>query len=205
MFTFYGFILSSLRQLGLKKTAVKLAYFMENLDNSDMFDAAQLYLYGSRSGFTQCSECFLPILSDTEDIHKLCRDEIQRQIDEEERAWVEYEAQLAAEGAAYYAKLEQRAADQQHLDDLMDSFCTEQGCYEEGHRWDNRCLAHEYCGGCDSYPCECGSRVNSYSSQDDDECEGGCGQPSYACTCAELASLARHNADPATRGSWWVA
>ena len=40
----------------------------------------------------------------------------------------------------------------------------------------------------------------------EDECPGGCGQPDgILCVCAELDSLARHNADPETRGSWWVA
>lgn len=30
----------------------------------------------------------------------------------------------------------------------------------------------------------------------DDECPGGCGQPAYACVCAELVSLRRYNATP---------
>lgn len=33
----------------------------------------------------------------------------------------------------------------------------------------------------------------------------GCDQPEACCTCAELESLRRHNADPNTRGSYWVA
>lgn len=40
---------------------------------------------------------------------------------------------------------------------------------------------------------------------DEDECPNGCGQPTSQCSCAELASLRRHNADPATRGSHWMA
>lgn len=33
----------------------------------------------------------------------------------------------------------------------------------------------------------------------------GCDQPEACCTCAEIESLRRHNANPATRGSYWVA
>jgi cold shock CspA family protein len=41
---------------------------------------------------------------------------------------------------------------------------------------------------------------------DDDEiCEGICGQPAYACTCAETEAFREHNANPATRGSYFVA
>lgn len=32
--------------------------------------------------------------------------------------------------------------------------------------------------------------------EDDEECAGGCGQPAYACTCAELASWKRYLATP---------
>lgn len=32
----------------------------------------------------------------------------------------------------------------------------------------------------------------------------GCNQPEACCTCAEIESLRRHNADPATAGSWWT-
>lgn len=41
--------------------------------------------------------------------------------------------------------------------------------------------------------------------EDDDICPGICGQPAYACTCAETESFRRHQSDPATAGSWWVA
>jgi hypothetical protein len=41
--------------------------------------------------------------------------------------------------------------------------------------------------------------------RDDDICDGICGQPAYACTCAETESFRLHQSDPATAGSWWVA
>jgi hypothetical protein len=39
----------------------------------------------------------------------------------------------------------------------------------------------------------------------EDECEGGCGQPAYACVCAEMDSFRRFQADPNTAGSSWTA
>lgn len=44
----------------------------------------------------------------------------------------------------------------------------------------------------------------SISSGSDEECPGGCGQSERNCTCAETASWKAHNANPATRGSYWV-
>ena len=48
---------------------------------------------------------------------------------------------------------------------------------------------------------------NNFDDYDEDEdiCPGICGQPAYACTCAETESFRRHQSDPATAGSWWVA
>ncbi|HTE57781.1 MAG TPA: hypothetical protein VK694_03470 [Verrucomicrobiae bacterium] len=46
---------------------------------------------------------------------------------------------------------------------------------------------------------------DGYYDPDEDICPGICGQPAYACTCAETASLREHNANPNTRGSTWVA
>ena len=46
--------------------------------------------------------------------------------------------------------------------------------------------------------------VDDYD-EDEDICPGICGQPAYACTCAETESFRRHQSDPATAGSWWVA
>ena len=39
----------------------------------------------------------------------------------------------------------------------------------------------------------------------EEECQGGCGQPEYACTCAEMASHRAFHADPETSGSYWTA
>lgn len=65
--------------------------------------------------------------------------------------------------------------------------------------------------GCDAlshsaFICDC-LEAQSFDEPRDDEddfCDG-CNQPNYACTCAELASWRRHQADPETRGSYWVA
>jgi len=48
------------------------------------------------------------------------------------------------------------------------------------------------------------SEEDGYGQFDDaGVCDGPCGQTS--CTCAELEALGKHNADPHTRGSWFVA
>jgi len=39
----------------------------------------------------------------------------------------------------------------------------------------------------------------------DDICPGNCNQPAYSCSCAETEALRMHNANPETRGSWFVA
>jgi hypothetical protein len=41
--------------------------------------------------------------------------------------------------------------------------------------------------------------------EDTDICDGICGQPANACTCAETEAYRQHEADPDTRGSWFVA
>lgn len=46
---------------------------------------------------------------------------------------------------------------------------------------------------------------DDYDERDNDICDGICGQPAYACTCAETESFRQHQSDPATAGSWWVA
>lgn len=58
---------------------------------------------------------------------------------------------------------------------------------------------------CDCEHFEDYERPESDDYGDEEECPDGCGQPAYACTCAELESLNRHNAEPATRGSYWTA
>jgi hypothetical protein len=107
--------------------------------------------------------------------------------------------------AEYWSIQAQQEADADHLADLLADFCPEYGCYVKTYHGD-KCLVHDMpCHRCGSDPCAC---VNDDPVQDDhdeqDYCDG-CGNYGNGCVCAELASLARHNADPATRGSWWVA
>lgn len=40
---------------------------------------------------------------------------------------------------------------------------------------------------------------------EEDMCDGICGQPVNLCTCAETEAYRRHQADPNTCGSWFVA
>lgn len=66
---------------------------------------------------------------------------------------------------------------------------------------------HNCCSALSNMPFECNcidDQPDIDDGYDEDYCDG-CNQPSYACTCAELASLRRHQADPNTRGSYWVA
>lgn len=217
----YSFILTALRKLGFKKTAVRTAYFMErrakDIYNSRSFDAAQVFLYGANTGFPTCSECQLPILSGTEEIHELCRQAIQRDIDESDRAWAEYQAELEAESAA------DEAASQAYLN----SRCRQHGCWDEAVKdgycqadWDYNFLCkcgqlESVCRG-DCYFDEQNAAIDSepdepYGEYDDhqeeeDECPGGCGQPANCCTCAELASWKRYLATPMEeRDGIWTA
>ncbi len=182
----YGFILFTICKLGFKKLAVRTAYFMENR-NSKLFEAAQAYLYGGETGLPWCSECFLPILTDSDKKHEPCRAAIQQRKHEEDLAWDEHLAELDAEEEARMARY--------HYDELMDSFCTEPGCYKPGDGYDGKCSKHEpedICYSCGKPESQC------ICTEDDDRdiCDGICGQPAYACTCAELASFRRYNATP---------
>ncbi|GEM_PF-2417068 len=154
----------------------------------------------SKLGFSMCWWCGKPVLKAT--IHKRC-------VVQDQLAWSEEMAREAAEDAAFYAQIEAEyqlaeeahrlEADKHHLDELMDSFCIVPGCYEI------RSFSHvvgdhfEYCNECEQLKSQCICRTD-----DDDICQGICGQPAHACTCAETEALRRHNADPETRGSWFV-
>jgi hypothetical protein len=48
------------------------------------------------------------------------------------------------------------------------------------------------------------AELETFDEELDVACSGNCGETVRTCSCAELASLRRHNADPATRGSWWI-
>lgn len=116
---------------------------------------------------------------------------------EDDAAWAQHHKEQGAEM--------QRETDADHLAILLDSMCPEYGCYVETYNGE-KCDEHDtFCHHCGSDPCAC---VDDDPVQDDhdeqDYCDG-CGNYGNGCVCAEIASLARHNADPATRGSWWVA
>ena len=84
-------------------------------------------------------------------------------------------AQAASEKAeedAYYAQLEEQM-------DLHDTFC---------HACNNdKCVCYDIA----DEPDDC-----AIDDDEDEICEGDCGQPAYACTCAELASWRKYNATP---------
>lgn len=186
-------LLTVVCRIGFKKTAVRMAYLMEPF--GFMNDDAQYFLYFVSTGLPVCSECDLPILSDTEPRHAVCREAIR------------FEEEYNAEMAVLDAEMLREAAE--HLQELMDSFCTEEGCYEMAVNWTGKCTAHDTtCDLCWRDPCDCivldedveddcrmcGFPVSQCDCQQ--ECSNGCGQPAYACPCAELASLRRHNATP---------
>lgn len=106
-----------------------------------------------------------------------------------------------------------------HLQDTLDDFCDHYGCWGElGY-----CQTHDVCSDCNKFLHHCRGEcqlkepepindddyeepesVNDGDYEDVEICR--CGEPvGVLCVCPELASLARHNADPETRGSWWVA
>lgn len=213
----YRSILCRLSWLGFNRLSVRTAYLMMRLARSNvwyeskLYAAADWYLYSGPTGLPSCTECYLPVLSDTEKRHNDCRDAVTKRTKEETEAFnrdmKEYQALLAAEAADHEARLQEL----EHLDRLMDSFCTaEKGCYEEGlPEFYGACANHapeedcHYCG----HPmseCTC-PNFDVYDEEDnEDNCEG-CGNSHLGCICAELESLRAHNADPATRGSFWTA
>jgi hypothetical protein len=173
MYGFALFLLTTLRKLGFKKAAVRLAYDMERRDNTQLLDAANIYLYTRDTGFVPCTICHLPVLSETEPAHASCR-----------------------EDAANYEDLEAG----EDLGMVLASFCTEPNCYEDGKdEYDGKCYEHaqgDDCSRC-GYPesiCVCSD--DDYDDDQPDECPGGCGETEQACVCSELASLRKYNATP---------
>lgn len=175
-------------KLGFKKLAVRKAIKVDTFGKhgNDAWD-----LIWHQTAYPTCPSCYWPILP--RDPHTSCeefekeREEAERA--EEEASWEAYQAELAREAAE-----EDEAAWLQHQEWLA-SRCNYPQCDEEA-TIDGCCVTH-------AQPEE--PEDDFIEDRDDEECPGGCGQPAYACTCAELESLRRHNADPATRGSWWVA
>ncbi len=158
-----------------------------------------------RLGFPTCSWCQHPTMGKT--LHVRCEAEAdqayeeylaQQSQDDEAELQVYLEEQAKVEEAEY--RLYQ---DEVALQELMDSFCKATGCYEESL----------YSSGlCEKHLSEAHERDEDFDELEDDFyepedeiCSGICGQPSYACTCAETESYRAFQADPETRGSFWVA
>lgn len=127
--------------------------------------------------------------------HHPCEAEYDRFVEE-------MEAQREAEDA-------QASEDYLHMQAILDGFCDHYGCWGElGY-----CDTHDLCADCGQFIGDCQGRCeideqHGYYQDEYDEPElCPCGHPegSILCVCAEMESFARHNADPATRGSWWVA
>lgn len=136
----------------------------------------------------RCDYCgkFMPLNSITGD-HSQCEDEMYSQCDKEQREQEEAENQIWE--------------DNLHMQDILNDFCNHYGCWE----LDGLCYVHNVCADCGVPSYHCSGECQLNDSYDEPE-TCACGEPvGILCVCAELASLARHNADPDTRGSWWVA
>lgn len=216
----YLFILTVLNRLGFKQFAVQVAYLMEDSSTvgNRMFNAAQGYLYGNTTGFPACSECYLPVLSDSDEMHTMCRAEELQSITAEEDFWASlctmpgcWEGQVKdgfcqKDWDYHYlcggcGKLETECVGECYLEKM----CSIPGCFDDKvkedlcqYHWDEE----DICSGCRKAYASCSCDEND---EIDEICDGICGQPAYACTCAETEAFRRHNADPATRGSWFVA
>lgn len=208
MYYVYLIIFKMMYAVRLRKTSIRLARYLEQycrqpLGISKLYNA--IWDFTPNTDYPICGGydgCWFPVLSDDDSFHESCRAK------EAEKAALDQ-----AEEDAYYEQLEAQAdqheADREHLTDLMDSFCThaDPPCFEAGDKWSGKCPEHDtFCPACDSDDCICYDQDDStIDDGEDDTCEGICGQPSYACTCAELASYRAFQADPATRGSYWTA
>lgn len=131
---------------------------------------------------------------------------------EETAAWEQFRSWEEAESL----RAEQ---DYWHMEAILDSFCDVYACWGPI----DQCPKHDLCPDCGAHYTNCRGLCDYDSSMaymddvyDEPELEEddhhdhedicACGEPvGIGCVCAELKSLARHNADPATRGSWWVA
>jgi hypothetical protein len=168
--------------------------------------------------------CYFPVLSDTDKFHQPCRarqaDEDAREA-ELDRAEMELTCHDCWEKPAVKDRRCQTCWDNAFLcpegcgkldtecngNCYLDSRCDTPHCH--GPRdieglcrpcWDERYLCQR-CGG-DNRVChedhdeDDGDDYHLYNDPDEEECPDGCGQPAYACVCAELASLKRYNATP---------
>ena len=223
MSNLYLFSFKFLHNIGFTKTSVRFARHMEQysrqpLDHSKLYNAVWEFTLNVTS-FPLCQGdygCYFPVLSDDDKFHKSCRD---AQAAEDARVQAEedaYWASLCQMPGCYNDQVKDgycqscwdynflcgdcgKLESECHGDCYLEKLCKEPGCYEPKvkddlcqHHWDveNICIG-------------CGNEYNSCSCDDaddyderDDECLGGCGQPAYACTCAELASWNRYLATP---------
>lgn len=201
--------------LGLRKTSVRIARYLEQEYCHRPREAAELYTaiwdFVLTQAFPLCDDtdagCFFPILSDDDPFHKSCREKLA----EIDAAWAEHDAEKALQAEA---EIERIDAGKEHYAELIASFCTQSGCFEP-HNGCGKCHTHDtFCMTCMSDPCRCADMYDDEVEEDEyqpddqsaEECPDGCGQPYYACTCAELASLQRYYATPLEqRDGIWTA
>ena len=205
--------------LGFKQSSVRLARVLHErsdfpLQNTPVSEACWSFMHQYAS-FPICAgdyfSCGFPVLSKNDSFHDKCREaRAEDDLRIAELLRLENEAWVAAEAEA---------------ENFLKTRCNYPGCWEEG-------VIEDYCledwkrtffcaePGCEKLYTDCyGSCVETHDEEDDDqedepydmddesdnECQDGCGQPDYACTCAELESYRRFQADPATAGSFWTA
>lgn len=142
-------------------------------------------------GFPICAYCQNPTLGS--DMHKQCQKRSNEELDYYYK--VELPEQEAHQRELDDASEVQFESDQQHLQDLLDSFCVVKGCFvQDISPYTMQCSKHDHE---DSFTIH-DAPTELFEDVDDiiDECPGGCGESERGCVCAELVSLAKYNATP---------
>lgn len=189
----YGFfVFDAIRLVTSDVTAAKLALLVtkkiprRSRITCYIFDVASLWIY-EKTKFNNCEDCCYEVIEKGyPTVCKSCeafRDEIYDMKQQEHEALLRQ--QQAADDAAYAATLEEERIE-------IEKF------YQEQDALHRAVLDDE---------------VDMFDEEEDyrehegpgEECQGGCGQTNATCTCDELRSWKEHQANPATRGSYWTA
>lgn len=185
-------IFAIMRKLELNEQAIALARHImaKNRTESSTYAKAISYYLSGDTGFTRCEYCNLPVLSATDENHEACPSQ-------EDYSW----------------SLER---DDEELYGIATNDCPEQE-YPYGIGGDNpeegMMSDEDFAQYLAAQQAADRAEEDAYYDEhypedkdDSEECPDGCGQPAgISCTCAELESLRKHNANPDTRGSYWVA